>query len=201
MKEGKGHLILIMAPMASGKGTLIDYISHTFPQITRLVSCTTRAKRPQETEGVDYYFLTRTEFEGKVAEDAFTEWAEFGGNLYGTLRTELETRMNRGEVVLNEIDLQGVTQLMRLIDPKDRTVIYIEGGAWETLCVRAQKRAPITEEELALRYTRYCEEKIFKPNVDFVIDNSDGRIESAKQELRAIIERIINNVASHTHGE
>jgi len=187
----RGHLVLIMAPMASGKGSLISYVQSEFPQITRLTSCTTRSARPGEVDGVEYFFISREVFERKIENGEFIEWAEFSGNLYGTLHTELMGRLEKGEVVINEIDLQGVIQLMRLI-PRDRyTLIYIDAGGWETLKARALARAPISEEHLELRKVRYEEEDAFKSRADFVIQNGDGELEEAKLKLHTIIEHII----------
>lgn len=195
----KGHLILITAPMASGKGSLIAYVESVFPQVTKLVSCTTRAKRPQEQEGVDYYFVTPESFQEKIDQDAFIEWVEFSGNRYGTLRSELTHRLEKGEVVINEIDIQGVMKLADLIPQDQQTTIYIDAGNWETLKARALNRAPMTEEELELRYERYVEEVAFKPKANFIIHNDDGEFEEARINMRSIVEGII--ARAHTCHE
>lgn len=192
--EITGHLILIMAPMASGKGSLISYVRSTFPQVTWITSCTTRSARPGETEGVDYCFVTRDEFTQKIERGDFIEWAEFSNNLYGTLKSELVTRLERGEVVMNEIDLQGVRQLLELVPREHCTVLYIDAGDWETLKARALARAPISEEDLNLRHQRYLEENAFKDKVDFVIENRDGQLEEAKAQIHEIIQKIITDV-------
>ena len=182
--------------MASGKGSLMSYIEESFPQVSRLVSCTTRMKRPQEIEGVDYHFISRDEFERKIAQGSFIEWAEFSGHLYGTLRSELTDRLDGGEVVMNEIDLQGVLQLMNVVPKEKLTILYIDAGNWETLKARARERAPISEEDLERRFERYCEETVFKQNVDYVIHNNDGELEKAKAQIHEIIKNIITKTAA-----
>lgn len=190
----KGHLVLIMAPTGSGKGTLISYIQSVFPQIPMLTSCTTRDMRPGEKDGVDYHFITRDEFQSKIEQGEFIEWAEFSGNLYGTLKSDIEMCLTSGQVVINEIDVQGVIQLQSLVPREHYTVVYIDAGDWEALQARALARAPISEEQLVLRYTRYLEEDKFKHRADVLIKNNDGQLEEAKVALHAIIEEIIIKV-------
>jgi len=189
-----GHLILITAPMASGKGRLIAHVMHEFKEVIRLVSCTTRAQRPGETDGVDYHFISRDDFEHKIKANEFMEWAEFSGNLYGTLKSELLGHLEKGHIVINEIDLQGVQNLVTLIPQSHRTIIYIDAGDWETLKARALSRAPMSEEELALRYTHYLKERTFKDDADFIIYNDDSQLEEAKKEMS----RIVSNIVSRT---
>jgi guanylate kinase len=193
----KGHLVLIMAPTGSGKGMLIAHAQKLFPQIVTTVSCTTREKRPAEQEGVDYYYISREAFTTKIENGAFIEWAEFSGNLYGTLKSELIERLEKGQIVICEIELQGVLQLMNIIPKENRTLVYIDAGDWETLKARAQARAPISEEHLALRYERYLHEKAAQAYADKVIINQDGKIDDAKTQMVAIIESIVTDVASH----
>lgn len=182
-----------MAPTGSGKGVLEQHVFTKFPQIKFAVSCTTRDLRPGEQDGVQYHFITREAFEEKIQQGAFLEWAEFSGNLYGTLKSEVEDSLNRGEIILNEIELQGVEALKKLIPKEQRTIIYVEAGGWEVLKARALSRAPISEEHLQLRYERCLEEQKSKPHADYVIDNQDGQIEEAKAQLEEIITAIITH--------
>jgi guanylate kinase len=192
-----GHVVMIMAPMGSGKGSLIAHALETLPLVTRTVSCTTREKRPKEQEGVDYYFITREAFEEKIEAGAFLEWAEFSGNLYGTLRSELLSLLEHGHVVICEIDMQGVVQLSDLIPRENRTLVYIEAGDWECLKARALGRAPISEAELGLRFERYLHEREYAHTADVVIHNNDGEVEEAKKHLVSVLEDIITQVTQH----
>lgn len=191
LESNIGHVVLIMAPMASGKGCLMEYIQENFPQVTRLVSCTTRERRPQEIPDVDYHFISRDEFQRRIEQGDFIEWAEFSINLYGTLRSELMDRLGRSEIVMNEIDLQGVVQLMSIVPKVKRTIIYIDAGDWDTLKKRALLRAPISDIDLEQRLLRYREETAFRPNVDYIIHNNDGELEKAKAHIHEIIQNII----------
>jgi guanylate kinase len=187
----KGHLILVMAPTGSGKGTLLKHVRAVFPELTYTVSCTTRAMRPGEVEGVDYYFISYAEFERKISNGDFVEWAEYGGNLYGTLKSELESRLTRGENTITEIEMQGVSQLESIIPKAFRTIIYIDAGDWEVIKARVITRAPMSDEELSLRHARYIKECTYKSFADKVVHNGDGMLESAKKEMEQIIAGII----------
>ena len=188
----RGHLILLMAPMASGKGVLMSHVVEHYPEVKKLVSCTTREKRPGEVEGKDYFFISRQEFEQKTQAGEFIEWAEFSAHLYGTLKSELLTHMEAGHIVINEIDLHGVRSLSSILPKESRTVIYIDAGDWETLKARALSRAPMSEKELLLRHVHYLEETAYKHDADFIIQNNDNQLEAAKKEIDAIVTTIIS---------
>ncbi len=189
-----GHVLLVMAPMGSGKGTLERYAFAHFPELLFAVSCTTRQPRPGETDGQEYHFITRTAFEQKIENEEFLEWAEFGGNLYGTLKSELLTPLVNGQLILNEIELQGIEQIKELIPAANRTIVYIEAGEWTDLVNRALARAPMSPAELEKRRERYAHEVAAKPYADIVIDNRDGKLESAQAAFVAVIEDIYRTI-------
>lgn len=191
MNEITGHAVIVMAPMGSGKGTLIQHIQNLYPNIHTTVSCTTRAMRPGETQGKEYHFITSEEFDKKIKNGEFLEWAHFGLNRYGTLKSEILPRLEQGEVVIAEIELQGVEQLHKLLPKDNITTIFIEAGGWETLKARALARAPISDDELTKRYERYLVEVKAKDIADVVIDNSKS-IEDAKKAIVDVFKKIYN---------
>lgn len=191
-----GHLILIMAPSGSGKGLLVDHLRETMPGLYFAVSCTTREPRPDEKEGETYHFITREAFDQKIKESAFLEWAEFSGNRYGTLVSEILTPLRVGRVVVREVELQGILAIKEIIPEALRTIIYIDGGPWEILEKRALARAPMSVAHLALRKLRYVEESKWRVFADIVIENNEGRLAEAKQELQKCVEQIVINIAS-----
>lgn len=194
-----GHLVLIMAPSGSGKGVLIRRVREAFPSdVHYAISCTTRQPREGEKDGEVYYFLSDEEFEARIERGEFLEWAEFGGNRYGTLKEEILSPMREGKVVVREVELQGVEAISSLLPPSDRTVVYIEGGDWNTLKRRITARAPITEEELALRYERYLVESAWKSHADMVIVNHEGRVGEAAQELIDLVQDRLARVGTTT---
>ncbi|MFW6210426.1 MAG: guanylate kinase [Patescibacteria group bacterium] len=184
--EIRGHVVVVMAPMGSGKGTLIRQAKRTYPDLTETVSCTSREKRPREIDGVDYHFLTPQEFSDRIAAGDFLEWAEFAGNKYGTLKSEILPRLGECQVVLLEIELQGVEQLLTLLPREHLTIVYIEAGGWEVLQQRALSRAPMSEAELQQRYQRFLHEQQAKPLADVIIDNT-GSLELAHAAFLQVI--------------
>jgi len=192
----KGHVLIVMAPMGSGKGTLIKEALKTFPDLYVTVSCTTRAMRPGEVEGKDYCFLSVDEFNQKIENNEFLEWATFGKNNYGTLKSEIISRLEKGQIVIAEIDVQGVEQLHKLIPPEHITTVFIDAGGWEALKARALGRAPMSEDELNSRYERYLIEVASKDIADIIIDNSTDDFTPAKEEFCQLIRDLKNKVYS-----
>ncbi len=190
----RGHIIVVMGPTGAGKGTLIRSARALHPNLHLAVSCTTRSMRPGEVDGREYYFLSPAAFQEKVAEEAFLEWANFSGNCYGTLKSEVLDRTEGGDVVLLEIELQGVEQLRKLVPKEQLTVVYIESGGWEVLKERALARAPMSDEELAMRYDRYQIESASKTHADVVLENYDGNPGQGAAQLDAVINRIYKTV-------
>lgn len=192
MNNGKkGKLILVVGPTGSGKGTLVEHIERTYPDISYSVSCTTRQMRPDEIEARDYYFLSEEEFKRRIATGDFLEWALYGGNYYGTPKAKVESRLSRGEIILLEIEVQGARQVKEMIPRDQLTIIFIDAGPWEELESRVRARAPITDAELQKRRERYEDESSFKKEAMYVIRNPAGGLEAAKQNLDRVIDSLL----------
>ena len=113
MKETrKGMLLVISGPSGAGKGTLVSRLLEADPTFTFSVSVTTRARRENEIEDVHYHFISDAEYDKLLAEDAFLEHAGVHGHRYGTLKSEVYTRMENGQNVLLDIDPQGARTVM-----------------------------------------------------------------------------------------
>jgi len=170
--EIKGHVLVLMAPTGSGKGTLVRYLKIHHPDVYVTISCTTRAMRPGEVDGTDYHFLTPDQFDAKIAAGEFFEWAHYGQHRYGTLKTEIIPHLVNCQLVVTEIEVQGVHQLLSILPREVMTLIYVDAGGWENLKTRALKRATMSEDELAARYERYLVEREAKAMADVIIDNT-----------------------------
>ena len=190
----KGHLILLMAPSGSGKTILLEHLKATLPEVYSAVSYTTRTMRPGEEDGKTYFFVSSDKFEELMSEGKLLEVASYGGNRYATAKSEILEPMSRGEVVLREVELQGVRSILGMLPREQVTVIYIDGGDWTALKKRIISRAHISEEELVLRHQRYIAETAAKTLADKVVKNEEGKLEEAKEKLVAIIKDIINNI-------
>ncbi len=145
----KPLLILLSAPSGAGKSTLCDALLERYPEITYSISCTTREPRGMEEDGVDYFFLSRKEFETKIAEGAFLEHAVVHGNLYGTLKAPVYEAFKEGNSILMDIDVKGAAQVRATLAklPPDDPVrngfldIFILPPDLETLRARLESRA------------------------------------------------------------
>ena len=103
----KNNLIIFTGPSGVGKGTIVKKLFKDLPNVEFSVSCTTRAQRPGEIEGKNYFFKTKQEFQQMIASDELLEWAEFVGNYYGTPRKFVEEKLAEGKDVFLEIEVQG----------------------------------------------------------------------------------------------
>lgn len=183
-----------MAPMGSGKGTIIQSGVQAFPAIHTTVSCTTRDPRPGEQNGREYHFISSSEFDAKIAAGDFLEWAHFGLNRYGTLKSEIIPYLEQGKLVIAEIEVQGVEQLHTLLPADNITTVYIEAGGWNVLKARALARADISEAELQKRYERYLVEVESKSMADVVVDNSGVDSTGAEQQFIDILDNIYSKI-------
>jgi guanylate kinase len=147
---GHGPLIIVSGPSGSGKSTLIRQIlaEGHFP-LRLAISATTRAPRPGERDGVDYYFWSRPQFEAQLAKGAFLEHAVVHGQLYGTPRSEVDDYLKEGQGVLLDIDVQGADQV-RALYPQAVT-IFVQLSRWEMYEERLRQRHTESEETLARR--------------------------------------------------
>jgi guanylate kinase len=190
----RGKFILVFGPTGSGKSVLLSYIRTNHPELVYPISYTTRAKRPGH-ENSSYRFVSVEEFNRLKEEGAMLEWAQFGDNYYATPKDEVEAGLAGGKVLFKEMELQGVQQTREIISSEELIIIYIDAGSWDDLSRRVLARAPITDEELAKRKSRYEEEVEFKGIASYVVENRDGKLNEAKAELT----RIIKSILSSTH--
>jgi guanylate kinase len=135
------------------------------------VSVTTRAPRSGEVDGVDYHFTSREEFENRIAGNEFMEWAEFAGNLYGTLEREVQERRISGKHVVLEIEIQGARQVRR--NHPEATLIFISPPSWEELETRIRGRGSDSETRIAERLALAQEELAAQGEFDLVLINSE----------------------------
>lgn len=168
-----------------------------FPDIVFPVSCTTRGIRPGEVEGQVYHYVTMEEFNRMIDANEFLEWAEYGGNRYGTPVKEVTGPLTDGKLLLHEIEVQGVRILQEIIPSSQLITVYIDAGNWEVLEHRILSRAPISDVELAKRKVRYEEESLFKDEAKHVVVNADGGIEQATEDFLRLITSIREDIGLH----
>ncbi|MBS0015365.1 MAG: guanylate kinase [Arthrospira sp. SH-MAG29] len=147
-----GQLIVITGPSGVGKGTIIRSLLQKYPQLHLSVSVTTRSPRPGEVDGKDYFFVTRDRFQQMVQQQELLEWAEFAGNFYGTPRLAVQDKIQQGENVLLEIELEGARQVSQTFPQALR--IFIGPPDLQELENRLRNRATDSEEAIARRIQR-----------------------------------------------
>jgi guanylate kinase len=177
-------VFVITGPSGVGKGTLIRSLFDRLPELQLSVSATTRAPRPGEHDGTEYHFLTREQFDALVAADEFVEWAEYSGNRYGTLRSELDRRLGQGVPVVLEIEVQGARQVRDKMP--EAVQVFIAPPSRETLRARLVGRGTDTPEQVQRRLETADAELAAQPEFAHVVVND--RLEEALDALVEIVQ-------------
>ncbi len=176
-------VFIISAPSGSGKSTLVHRLLKTVPNLEFSISYTTRPPRPSETPGVDYIFITRKDFEDRLARGEFLEYAEVFGNYYGTNRETFESATRQGKDLVLDIDVQGARQLKVAI-PRAIS-IFVLPPSRDVLEQRLRSRSQDSEEVIQRRLRGAAEEVQNYTQYDFVLINRD--IEEASARLATIV--------------
>jgi len=182
---GKGVLFVISAPSGAGKSTLIDRIRPMFPDMLYSVSCTTRARRGEEKEGVHYYFLDRDRFSTMAANGGFLEWKEVHGNLYGTPAAPVKRALASGRRMILDIDVQGAQEVFGKVP--ECVGIFVTAPDMKTLEQRLRRRGTDSEESIRTRLENAEHEIRFAQLFDHLIVNDD--LDRSVADLAGIIEK------------
>lgn len=179
----EGLIMIISAPSGAGKTTLCRELRTRFPAMRESVSYTTRAPRSGEVDGEDYCFVSPEQFQAMVAEEAFAEWAEVHGNLYGTALKTLEEARKNGVDLLLDIDCQGALALKERFE--GGVYVFILPPSMEELRRRLENRSSDSREVIERRIKRASDEIKEARWYDYIIIND--RFEEAIEELSAIV--------------
>jgi guanylate kinase len=177
-------VFIISAPSGSGKSTLVHQLLKTVPNLVFSISYTTRQPRPTETNGVDYIFISRKDFEERLSRGEFLEYAEVFGNYYGTNRETFESATHQGKDLVLDIDVQGARQLKVAIP--QAISIFVLPPSRDVLEQRLRSRSQDSEEVIQRRLRGAAEEVQNYTQYDFVLINRD--IEEASARLANIVE-------------
>ncbi|WP_223636451.1 guanylate kinase [Rhodobacter sp. TJ_12] len=181
----RGLLIILSSPSGAGKSTLAKRLMAWDGSMSFSVSATTRAPRPGEVDGRDYYFKTRPEFEAMVAAGEMLEHAEVFGNLYGTPRGPVEQRLAEGHDVILDIDWQGGQQVRRSVLAQDVVSVFILPPSIADLESRLRGRAQDSDEVIAGRMAKSRDEISHWGEYDYVVINRD--VDVAEEEITTIL--------------
>ena len=176
---------MISGPSGAGKSSFVKELIRRYPsELAYSVSATTRSRRAHETEGKDYFFITRDEFQRRVENREFVEWAEVHGERYGTLRREIERILGSGQNVLLDIDVQGCRAVRRIYP--DGVFIFVLPPSLEHLEARLRARGTDGEDRIKLRLENARREIELQKEYDYVIVNEE--LEEATRKAASIIE-------------
>ena len=184
----KGLLIILSGPSGVGKGTVRKYImKRNVLDLTFSISMTTREPRATETNGVEYYFVSREEFQKNIDNDNFLEWAEFVGNRYGTPKSYVEELRNQGKNVILEIEITGAEQVLKKVNDDRVISFFLKPPSLKQLEDRIRKRKSESEEVIQRRLAKGKSEMEKAKNYDYIILND--RIKRAGDEIISIIKK------------
>ncbi|MEW6724871.1 MAG: guanylate kinase [Bacillota bacterium] len=189
----RGMLVVVSGPSGVGKGTINRGVLELEPNVRFSVSATTRPRRPDEVDGQHYYFISRAEFERRRAAGEFLEWTEYVGNLYGTLRSQVEEVRSAGCDCLLEIEVQGARNVREQVP--DAVLIFIAPPSLAALEERINLRGCDSEEEMRSRLEVARRELAELPYYDYVVINDDrneavGRVRAILQAERLRTDRV-----------
>ncbi len=184
-------LLIFSAPSGSGKSTIINWLmQHPDLHLAFSISCTSRAPRGTEQNGVEYFFLTPEEFRERIANNEFLEYEEvYKDRFYGTLKQQVENQLHKGENVVFDLDVKGGCNIKRFYG--DRALsIFIQPPSIDALRQRLVGRATDAPEVIEDRLARASYELTFAPQFDRVVVNDD--LDKAKAETLAIVREFLN---------
>jgi guanylate kinase len=185
----KGKMLIVSAPSGSGKSTIVQWLMQEHPELKLYfsISCTSRAPRGTEQDGVEYFFLTPEEFRQRIENEEFLEYEEvYENRFYGTLKQQVERQREAGQNVVFDVDVKGGVNIKHYYGDEAMS-LFIQPPSVEELRRRLEGRGTDTPEAIEQRLTKAEYELTFAPQFDHVIVNDD--LETAKQEtLRTVLQ-------------
>lgn len=189
----KGKMLIVSAPSGSGKSTIVNWLMKEHPELHLYfsISCTSRAPRGTEQNGVEYFFLTPEEFRAKIANEEFLEYEEvYQDRFYGTLKAQVERQRLAGQNVVFDVDVKGGLNIKRYYGDEALS-LFIQPPSVEELRRRLTGRGTDTSEAIEERLAKAEYELTFASQFDCVVVNDD--LEAAKQEALQIINDFLND--------
>lgn len=202
----RGQLYVISGPSGCGKDTIVNSLLKKNKNLWLSISCTSRAPRGNEKDGIEYFFLSEEEFEKEIENDGFLEYAKYAGNYYGTPKKSIEEHLNNGEDVILVIEIQGALKIKNLLP--ETLFIFILPPSMKELKRRLEGRGTEDKEKIDKRFLRAYEEinEVGKYNYVVVNDEVKNAVEkvnailiSEKCRVDRIIELDVDNIEEEIH--
>jgi len=189
----KGKMLIVSAPSGSGKSTIVNWLMQEHPELRLYfsVSCTSRAPRGTEQDGVEYFFITPEAFREKIENDEFLEYEEvYQDRFYGTLKAQVERQREAGQNVVFDVDVKGGVNIKKHYGDEALS-LFIQPPSVEELRRRLEGRGTDTPEAIEQRLAKAEYELTFAPQFDRVIVNDD--LETAKQEALEVVSTFLKS--------
>ena len=189
--EKTGKLIIFCAPSGSGKSTLVQWLMAEHPELRLAfsISCTSRAPRGTEQNGVEYFFVSPDEFRSRIAADEFLEYEEvYPSRFYGTLKSQVDSQTQRGDNVLFDVDVKGGCHIKEFYGSRALS-IFVQPPSIDELRRRLIARGTDTPEAIEQRVGKAAYELTFAPRFDHVVVNDD--LDRAKAEVYQLVSRFL----------
>ena len=187
----KGKMLIVSAPSGSGKSTIVNWLMQEHPELRLYfsISCTSRAPRGTEQNGVEYFFLTPEEFKTKIQNDEFLEYEEvYENRFYGTLKQQVERQREDGQNVVFDVDVKGGVNIKKYYGDEALS-LFIQPPSVDELRRRLEGRGTDSAEAIAERLAKAEYELTFAPQFDKVIINDD--LDTAKQQTLEVVEEFL----------
>jgi guanylate kinase len=188
-KRKRGLLVVISGPSGVGKSTVVRRLFKLYPRLKMSISSTTRTPRPGEVHGQHYYFITQEEFDLRVKQSQFLEWAKVHGSYYGTPRQFIDQQLKKGEVVVLEVDVQGAASIKRIVEGGELKAavvfVFLIPPSVDILAFRLKKRKTEDQEVVNYRLRAAIAELQVVEKYDYIVVND--QVESAAEKIMAII--------------
>ncbi len=181
----QGLLFVLSAPSGTGKDTVINALKEQGMDFHVVASVTTRAPRPGESDGHPYYFVSQEQFQGMVERNELIEYAQVHGNWYGQPMQQIQDNLQQGRDVLLKIDVQGAATVRKKVP--GAIYIFLVPGSVEELVERLVNRQTENSEERQRRLADAEHELAQREHYEYVIENRQGRLEEAVENLKAIM--------------
>ena len=189
----KGKMLIVSAPSGSGKSTIVNWLMQEHPELNLYfsVSCTSRAPRGTEQDGVEYFFLTPEEFRQRIERDEFLEYEEvYENRFYGTLKAQVERQLEAGQNVVFDVDVKGGINIKRHYGEQAMS-LFIQPPSIEELRRRLEGRGTDTPEAIENRLAKAAYELTFAPQFDHIVVNDD--LQLAKEETLQLVQQFLQS--------